>query len=640
MPKIVIVCLLFLVSFCSKLASQSPSAQDTIFDLPTIQINESFLRIAPTGSAAIVIDSVQLSLFSASNLADLLTGQGNIYIKSYGLGSLATSSLRGGNASQTLITWNDIPIFNPSLGQTDLSLIPIPFANKISIIPGGNSSIWGSGAVGGIIAINTDENFNTPLSIAASNEAGSFGWQRNAFDLTFGKPAFWIKSHFSLLSAENDFPYSISKKLPEKRQSNANLNQYAWLQEFGFRTNSKNYFKISLWKQQSEREIPPNTTQSKSLATQQDEIFRGITHWKKVTANGLFNARLAFVHEKIIYRDPLIQLNAPSRFSTWYGSFERQWSIKERHFFNVGANFSTSHAFTDGYTSGHSQSQLAGFVNYKVIFGKLEQQINLRQGFTKDINLPFVPSLGISYPIFPSLTLAGNVSRNFRLPTLNDLFWNPGGNPGLSPELGWNQSFTIKWKKYAHVLQMDATATLFRGEVRDWILWSVLPGNNFWSAVNLAHVETKGISLNLSQKIKTNVGKLTTLQSYENTHSINQKTLEFPNIRAGDQLVYTPVHQASGSLLWEWKCFNLLYRHQFTGSVLTFNDKLKGFQTGQFHLMAQPKLNFIAKKGMTISAYIHIENCWNENYRVIERQPMPGRYYRTGMKIFFIQKQN
>ena len=96
-----------------------------------------------------------------------------IFIKSYGLGSLATTSFRGGSASHTAILWNGFNLGSPMNGQLDLSLVPVSLANNVSIQYGGAGALWGSGAVGGAILLNSEPEFDQGLTVDAGTAFGS-----------------------------------------------------------------------------------------------------------------------------------------------------------------------------------------------------------------------------------------------------------------------------------------------------------------------------------------------------------------------------------------------------------------------------------------------------------------------------------
>ena len=136
-------------------------AQDTIPNqqLKKITITTDRLTIYSAGTKNLRFDEKTLLQHRHRNLSDLLQDESPIFIKSYGLGGLATTSARGGSAQHTAILWNGFQINNASTGQIDLSLIPMQSAGSVAIQYGGSCALWGSGAVGGAIHLQAKPSF-------------------------------------------------------------------------------------------------------------------------------------------------------------------------------------------------------------------------------------------------------------------------------------------------------------------------------------------------------------------------------------------------------------------------------------------------------------------------------------------------
>ena len=138
------IVLLILQSF--QVVSQN-SITDTTFQLKEIVVTENRVKNFFAGIKIHQIDSNDLKRYAFNNLADLLANDNSLFVKSYGAGSLATTSFRGGSANHTAILWNGFNLNSPMNGQLDLALVPNNFVNKVSIRYGGGSALWGSGAV-------------------------------------------------------------------------------------------------------------------------------------------------------------------------------------------------------------------------------------------------------------------------------------------------------------------------------------------------------------------------------------------------------------------------------------------------------------------------------------------------------------
>ena len=135
--------------------SHSQSLIDTIL-LPEVTFFESKISTHSIGSSVQTITSQNMCEGNSNNLAGLVSRLSSLYIKSYG--ALATPSFRGTTSSHTLVLWNGIPINSNANGLADFSSIyPFNFSN-IKLYHGGNSSVFGSGAIGGSIHLNTSLN--------------------------------------------------------------------------------------------------------------------------------------------------------------------------------------------------------------------------------------------------------------------------------------------------------------------------------------------------------------------------------------------------------------------------------------------------------------------------------------------------
>ncbi|MEZ4935686.1 MAG: Plug domain-containing protein, partial [Saprospiraceae bacterium] len=166
-------CLLFSSVLPVCLSAQSP---DTVRLLQTVEISAAPIRQQTTGERQEFWQTDNLQNHTSNNLGELLSMQSGVFVKSYGLGSSATTSIRGGSAGHTQVIWNGLPVQNPMLGQLDFSLIPVGFVDKMTIAFGGNTATWGSGAIGGTVFLENEVVDKQGFTIKSRSELGSFGW--------------------------------------------------------------------------------------------------------------------------------------------------------------------------------------------------------------------------------------------------------------------------------------------------------------------------------------------------------------------------------------------------------------------------------------------------------------------------------
>ncbi len=605
---------------------------DTSLLLPTLEVSATPLRSTAAGERTEQWDSAQIATYAHSSLGELLSRETGIFIKNYGAGSLATPSVRGGSAGHTAVVWNGFALQSPMLGLLDFSLLPTHFADDIELRYGGNSAGWGSGAIGGTIALRNRPAYKQPLSLTLRSLIGSFGRRDLQFQAKYGGKQLAGSTRLFHQQADNDFPYHIRPDLPERRQSNAAFRQRGLLQEFYWKLHPGQQLGLQVWWQEGDRDIPPLTTQTRSAASQKDKVLRSALHWRRNGPRSVLQARVGFFREYIDFRDELTGLRAESRFWSLVGEVEGQWQLTRSQQIQAGINHTFTRAFADGYAEPPEQYQAALFGAFRQKLGAWQLQLNGRQGLADGALIPFVGSLGAKGRVLHWLSLRAKISRNYRLPTLNDRYWRPGGNPELKPEQGWSQEAGIQtnWTFDKH--QFEYSITAFNRNIQNWILWSIAGNANYWSAQNIAEVWSRGIEQRIGWTFSSGSFQTKISGGCDFIRSTNQRAIESPRIEAGSQLIYTPEHRAFGQLQLRWKGLEAAYQHSYTSEVSSLTEPLPGYQLG--HLRLSYTLEGAPLGG---ALFFRIENLWDASYRIVERRPMPGRHYQTGLRLQFSQ---
>jgi len=613
----------FVCTLVCVLGSSLFGQKDTV-ELGSVEIFATEIRSKNIGGQSHNWSTAQLKNSVASNIADLLQQESNTFIKSYGLGSLATSSIRGGSAGHTLVLWNGLPLQSPMLGLLDLSLLPLNAVEEVSLQKGGNTALWGSGAIGGTVSLNNSPDYSSNLQASIFSEIGSFGrWQQQG-QVKVGNKNFQSHSKFSHLQAENNFKYTIAPDFPKREQSNARLSQQNLLQDFYWKK-GKHELEAHYWYQQSERQIPPTNVQNRSEAHQNDESHRAILNWKYFDYNSLFRTKIGLFKERLNYFDDQILLESKSQFSTLFAEFSNQWQWGNQQQLYVGTTQSFAQATSVNYEQQVREHRSAFFAFHQIRQGKWAVKSSLRQELIDGKIVPLVPNLGVEYQILPSLKANLKISKNYRLPTLNDRFWRPGGNENLLPENGWSEEVGLKSKFKKEEWVLETNTSIFNRNIDNWILWSIQEGQRFWSANNIAKVWSRGVEQRLSFE-KKEWFKL--ILGYDYIRSTNQIALTLPKIAAGSQLFYTPEHQGFIKANFYWKDVRASYQHQFVGATLGINENLESYQIGNARLQYQ-----LQKGKYDGQLFLNIHNLWDTDYFIIERRPMPGRHYVVGIRL-------
>lgn len=630
--------LLFSTAFCcwivvvsiSDLIGQT-SQFDTLVHIPAIEVTASKIRQQTTGAINHEWTADICDKSSASNVAELLSSTQGIYLRNYGPGSLSTSSIRGGSAGHTLVLWNGLPIHSPMLGLLDLTLLPLQVTEKVRFTAGGNSTLWGSGAIGGVLNLENHANFSDNLMVKSSTRFGSFGKFQQHINVNLGNQKIQLVSKFSHQQARNDFHYFLADGIPERQQINARLNQQLIAQDIYWNIDNRNKLDFHFWWQQSNRQIPPTSVQNFSEAHQEDLATRMILHYKHLEKNGSWNLKAGFFNEHLNYFDDLILLESLSQYHTYLAEATKQWNWRNNHQFLIG----TTHTLTKVWTQGYGNLQPTEYKNallgsWKYQGKQFNSQVSLRQEIIDQSFVPLVPSVGIEWNFISTFNLKGKLSRNYRIPTFNDRFWAPGGNPDLLPESGWSQEMTLCYELKKSFLKFNAGVTAFNKQIDNWILWSRTEGQSFWSANNITKVWSRGLEsrIQIEGTFKNTIVQLQ--GGYDYIRSTNEVAIQTPKIDAGEQLINTPLHHASSQFSVAHTNFYLAYQHSFTGSTKSVNEVLPSFQVGNLRL--QYGTDIMKYRG---TVFFNINNIWNADYLVVERRPMPGIHFETGLNLIF-----
>ena len=607
-------------------------AVDTTLRIPEVSVTAPSLRGQATGAVVRRYDREALDRLPGVSLADLLGETADVYVKSYGLGSLATAAQRGGAAGHTLVLWNGLPVTSPMLGLLDLSLLPLASADEVTITPGGGSAQWGSGAVGGVIALRGPGRIEEGYRATLGATLGAFDQHDLYGEARYARGKWSGRSTFGHARATNDFTYLPAPGVPERRQTNAARRQEYVGQDLYYRPSATQLLAFNAWWQESERQLPPLVTQRRSLDFQDDRALRLALSYRDDGHAVRYQARAGRFAEAIHYVSPEGGVDAPSDFVTYLGEASAHYDLPGTgHRFLLGTTQQRTTARADGYRGETPVDYRAAlFSTWSYHARRWRAQFNLRGEVANGRTVPVLPALGMEYDLTERFTLAARAGRNYRLPTLNDRFWRPGGNPDLLPESGWNQEVTVRCRHRKGPWKTHLSATAYSRVVRDYVLWIPRAGEPFWSANNVARVWSRGVEPFAEVEYTTDEWSVTAQADYAYVRSTNQVALDFPRIEVGDQLLYVPEHRGGVRMSLALKGARLSYHHGWTGGVRGVNEPVPAFSVGTLRASYDRSFGPLATTFFT-----SLHNVWDRDYFVIERRPVPGRFGRLGVRFSF-----
>lgn len=629
-----IVCVLILLS----LASYAQSVKDTV-SLKAVDIVSPRLHTYLTGAKVEMIDSTIRKLNATSTLADLLSRQSVVFIKTYGGGSLAMPSFRGGSAAHTSLLWNGIPIQSSVDALADLSLIPSLFFDEIKIQYGGSSALWGSGAIGGALHLNQKMEFNQGFSAVASVASGSFGFNQYGTKLKWSSKRFSNDTRWFTTSSPNSFSFTNSALLGNPTQSFTHAETHSWgiMQQNSIFLTEKQRLNVRLWYQENTRNVPPTMLQDQNEAFLINKNTRTALEYAFYGEKIRFYSRTGYLAEALTYNDSLAHIESVNKANRL---------IQEAEFFvpirsNTSLNFGINETFISGGSEKHTmldylkkaeQNRLALFINYRWnnINKKYVFSFSGRQEFLKQTKVPFVPSFAFEYFPLRFLELRGTVSKNFRLPAFTDLYWAPGGNRDLLPENGWSEELTLGLKKSDSTFySFHWNNTAFNRNIQNWIMW--LPAGGFTSPKNIAEVWSRGVETEADLNLRPGNFKLRFSTKYSYVLSTNLRSKALNDNSIDKQLIFVPFGQGVFNVFILYKKITINYNEVFTGLRYTSSDN-EDYLPGFWLSNAAASYDLTIKK-LELTLALQVNNIRNTSYQTIPWMPMPGRNYLLNLSI-------
>jgi vitamin B12 transporter len=494
--------------------------------------------------AVMVLEREDIEKLHPLGLGEILNAASGIDFKDYGTpGGVTSMSVRGISSNGTLVLVNGHPLNTVTHGMADLSSIDINSIERIEIVKGPVSSIYGANALGGLINIITFRELNKPqieLKLTPSTTSMDEPFETKDISVRLGLPA--CATQFDINGA-----YSGSAG----QRSNSDMDRY----NIGgsFRHNTERYILgSSLLYTEKEYGIPgplpfvdslhPPPQFGDSTATSVSDRERDRT----LLAN--LNAELR-ITDNVTWYGKILADRKQTIFWTTYAGWPGD-TISEQYDYlthavgmsmmmtargenidvivGIDTRYDTlqtrMNSTATGETLWHASSYDAGI--WTELRSRLNDAISVAPSIRYDHNSTFgaflSPGIGIVSVLSQFVTMKLSAGKTFRAPSFNDLYWPQSGNPELRPEHGWAYEVRVE---SSPMPSLFSSVSLFMRNIRDRIAWLPLE-SGLWQPQNLNHLSVKGLDIELK-------------------HSLNefiQYTLDFTYLNArqrNDEIIYS-----------------------------------------------------------------------------------------------------
>ena len=644
----------------------SQGIRDSVFQIEgvSVAVERIFVK-EQAGMKETHVDTSVLQKKVVLSLSDLLSENTSVFIKNHGRGALATASFRGTAASHTQVNWNGISINSPMAGMVDFSLIPVYIIDELNLKHGPASLSDGIGGIGGSINLHNRAGWSDKSILSYMQGIGSYHTFDEFLKLGLGSNKIRSKTRVYHNQSKNDYtfvnhgignidPHTGSLVHPIDTNDQASYTRYGLLQEFYYRPKQDHMISMKYWGQYADRTIPRPTSyegpDNSNLNRQQDTDHRLVADWMYYSAIGKWMVRTGYSGKQLDYsqmnRVPGLGLvpaiysgsRQNSLFNTlsYSGSSGNDLSYEGKltmNFHKVNSTDSVSGMAYDG-----SRNEVSMLIAIRKSFAdRLNLNLMLHQQWVDGERVPFIPFLGMEIRLLEGvdLLLKGNMARNYHQPSLNDLYWQPGGNPGLRPEKGFTVETGLEYQQHylGHLLKTELT--FYRTDIEDWILW--IPSyRGFWEPRNISRVLSRGVEYNLQIQGKLSDFEYKMAVTYAYTSSVNYgDPAIWSDNSYGKQLVYIPLHSGNMMVHLNWRNFFVTYQYnafseRFTTSSndVTRRDWLYPYFMNDVSVGGSFQL-----KQVHLTMELKVYNLFDEAYHSVLYRPMPGRNYQFVIMI-------
>lgn len=587
------------------------SAQEALID--TVFIDNQFSKVGEISKIS-NLNSTQI-LENSTSLSDLLRFQSNIYIKENGRGATSSPSFRGTGAQRTAFVWNGINVNSIFLGQGDINNLNLLSYENVGIKFGGGSVIYGSGAIGGSIHLNNTLDFNKGFHGSLFSEYSSFETLNSTIKAKYSnhKLSFSFSANHS--KSEND--YEVAEKKFINR--NGEYQNTGFNLGLAFKINESNEVYWQTQHYNSDQHYPifdENQTKTKYEV----QTFRSLGGWKMNSDKIKNDLKLVYLEDNFQYFGDINKAKSSGGIGKQYiVRNDLDYFVSNKSSFNLISEYQYNQG--EGYQSGIINPK-RNQVNLSLLYrneqlAKFYWEVGAKYDFVEGYESPFLFSASAKYNVNVWYQTSTNISRNFRAPTFNDLYWKPGGNLDLKAET----SYQAEMSHYFNYKNFKLGITPYYIKMKDMIQWVPMT-SAIWSPVNVDKVDYYGLETELSFMKKWKNQQFKSQLSYSYTKSIDSETKK--------QLSYVPIHQLNFNSNYQYKIVGLFFQALYNSKRFTNNSESSFLED---FLVLNAGININPIKNIQVG--FKVNNLTNQVYETLNYYFMPKRNYAVNLQINF-----
>lgn len=540
-----------------------------------------------------------------------------ITIRSYGgRAGIMTISTNGSPAVNTKIILDDIDLTSAQNGETDLSQIPETFFSNVTVAnsPG---ILYGSGAVDGVLRISPQ---NQKTYFSASS--GSFGLGSLSGNINKNWSKWSANLSFGYLTDDGNYKYSICN-IDTSRTNNDFERKYITFRVTG-RISEKSNLSAMLLESKQIRGVAGSVEWPSTEARRKDHLRLANLTYNQLHKDGYSKLQLSYRKSYENYNDPNPWWPIASTHDI-YSSI-----IRFQHHNNIWNDISGTFLY-EGKVENLKSTDVGDHQRYFNSFASIGtipvwDKINLFPAMRFDIsgNYELNPTADFRaiYNANMNSVIEYHFGTGFRYPTLNDLYWQPGGNPELNPEK--SKYHTIKYRLYWKADNFSNFYFNIGNKITDDLIqWVPIDESYYiWQPQNIASSSRTNLTIGGQYDFE-----IIPLQI--SGHFTYQKT---KNIDLNKQLLYAPQYIGFIGLSFNHQTFRIGVQTHYTGSRLAAYGHHDDTYLPDYWYTSISLEYKTEVFGNLVLFKIDVKNLLDAPYMSINSYPEPGRIVNFGIK--------
>lgn len=614
------------VFLCLIAGSGSAFCEDNVF----LSLTKSPVQNNDLPSNASVINREDISDSHLVTAGDILEDQVGVNRSVNGtLGAESDVMIRGMDSDKTLVMIDGMNVNNLSLGYADLSTIPIDSVDRIEIVRGGSSALFGTSAFGGAINIITKTPVQEGHKLDLNASVGTFNELTTGLDFSVKK-----ENVYAIVTGQRDSCDGF--------RQNSQFQSNDFFAKLGYNPNKDSNIELTASVYNNQMGIPGAALDNLGNYLPVSEYNGTI---EKTASSPLGSQQYLRNYAKVDYTDNIGQnvlkvssygykekIDDQSTDWPYYANNDEAVSIVS----GINAQLTDSRKLTFGgelreeafsfedltsntFITDKSRTNGALFINKEIdIF-----QFIIIPGIRADSNSTFgqeaAPKLSVVYKANDNVKISANTGKCWKVPTFNELYYNLSGsfgNPNLKPEEGISSDCGIEYNNK----KVTTSLTLYQIASKNLIEWVPTPNTETSMAQNIGNSRQTGAEAVFEHRLSNLF-----------TQKLNYTYLWAEDTDTHTELIYRPQNRANYSLIFSGpKELKLSANVEYLGSVTTgdsFTPLLSDYAI--FGLKAQKKI-------LNGEIWVRADNLGNLQYQTRLGYPLPGTTFSAGVSIKFV----